>query len=532
MEKNIRLPLLAGNFFLLVVMISLWIAFAPLQIGGKVSYVIVNGISMEPNYHTGDLILVRQADLYEIGDVVAYHDPEMRANIIHRIIAIDSDNYTIQGDNNSWIDGHRPTKREILGKLWIYLPKAGSTALWFRQPFHMAIMLGMLGGVFMVDMKAKKHGERKKKSSSSMAIPFDILFYTLGMIGLVFLGMEIYACTQPISKAAEKISYKQTGTFSYSASGTPILYDTGAASSGEPIFTRITCQLAAGFQYKLDIGGLEELQGVEHLDAIVEDDQTGWQRTIPLTADTSFDQPGFKSEASIDLCKIQKLVKSVEQETGIKTHNILKIVASVSVNGMIGGAAFTDTFHPELLFHFDTMRFYLDDGDRADLLQTITPGSFDNLKSIDNRFSFLGLKGTIRALRITAICGFLLSLVALLIVCFFWSRILRTDPERAIRLKYGSLLIDMKESGQGLESSALVIELASIDQLARLAERINCAIIHTISASGHIYLVKSEATLYRYTVPQSTIDNDAPDLTLNAESLEPSEEATSLENHS
>ena len=43
----------------LVLTAAIWIAFAPIQMGGSLAYVIVNGNSMEPNFHIGDLVIVR-----------------------------------------------------------------------------------------------------------------------------------------------------------------------------------------------------------------------------------------------------------------------------------------------------------------------------------------------------------------------------------------------------------------------------------------------------------------------------------------
>ena len=47
--------------FLIVCVVSAWILFAPLQLGGQAAYVIVNGNSMEPGFYLGDLVIVRQA---------------------------------------------------------------------------------------------------------------------------------------------------------------------------------------------------------------------------------------------------------------------------------------------------------------------------------------------------------------------------------------------------------------------------------------------------------------------------------------
>ncbi len=70
---------------------AIWLAFAPANLGGQVSYVLVNGISMEPGFHTGDLAIMRLATNYQVGDIVAYADAQMNANVIHRIIGIEGD---------------------------------------------------------------------------------------------------------------------------------------------------------------------------------------------------------------------------------------------------------------------------------------------------------------------------------------------------------------------------------------------------------------------------------------------------------
>ena len=80
---------------------AIWLAFAPLKLGGRVSYVMVNGISMEPGFHTGDPAIMRQAANYQVGDIVAYADAQMHANVIHRIIGVEEDQFVLKGDNNS-----------------------------------------------------------------------------------------------------------------------------------------------------------------------------------------------------------------------------------------------------------------------------------------------------------------------------------------------------------------------------------------------------------------------------------------------
>jgi signal peptidase I len=69
----------------ILVIVIAWTIFAPLEVGGKVKYVIIDGTSMLPKFVNGDLVVVRQAPYYEVGDVVASSYPGI-GTVIHRIV--------------------------------------------------------------------------------------------------------------------------------------------------------------------------------------------------------------------------------------------------------------------------------------------------------------------------------------------------------------------------------------------------------------------------------------------------------------
>ena len=54
-----------------LVLAAVWL-FWPSALGGGTTYVATHGNSMEPGFHTGDLAILRPADRYAVGDVVAY----------------------------------------------------------------------------------------------------------------------------------------------------------------------------------------------------------------------------------------------------------------------------------------------------------------------------------------------------------------------------------------------------------------------------------------------------------------------------
>src|SRR3712207_4166967 len=103
MKKPSKLKtVLAGANVALVIVA--WVAFAPRELGGSVSYVITHGVSMEPRVHQGDLVLVRRAPAYRAGDVIAYDSALLKRPVMHRIVSGGPRGYVTKGDNNDWLD--------------------------------------------------------------------------------------------------------------------------------------------------------------------------------------------------------------------------------------------------------------------------------------------------------------------------------------------------------------------------------------------------------------------------------------------
>ena len=161
MKINKSHSTLAATLLSLTLVLIAWMALAPTQLGGQVSYVIVDGNSMETDFHLGDLILVRKSQTYQVGDAVTYQNAELGRYVFHRIVNLNFDRFVLQGDNNSWLDSYQPASEEIIGKLWIHIPKAGKAIEWLRVPLHLAIAIGLLGGSLMSNMliQSSKHGK-------------------------------------------------------------------------------------------------------------------------------------------------------------------------------------------------------------------------------------------------------------------------------------------------------------------------------------------------------------------------------------
>lgn len=502
MPKSAHLPIIAINLIMVVSLAAIWIAFAPVNIGGQATYVMVNGNSMEPGFHKDDLAIVKAAPAYNVGDIVTYHDAEMGANVIHRIIAMDQDHYVLQGDNNSWIDAYHPTRDEIIGKLWIHAPQLGVAMQWLRLPVNMALTTALLGGFLMTSIlpQQKKHtkGKTKNKPSGNTGGWFEMTLYGLGLVAVVFLGLAIFAFTRPLTRTAEDIKYKQTSAFSYTAAATPGIYDTEMLGSGEPIFPKLTCSINIGLIYNLVGDNLQEVSGKMQINAYVADSQSGWQRTIPLQAETAFLGATYFSTAILDLCQVQAMLASVEQQTGFHPGTYtLTILPQVDITAQTAGQQLNDTFASPLVFNFDSVHFFLaNNKPGTDPLSFSKDGVLLNTTSEANTLSALGLEFRVLDLRLTGVIGLGIAMAGLLIISVYFLDTARRSPEALIRMKYGTILMEVYK--QDVESNSPVIDVTSIDDLARLAERQNAMILHTTHNFLQYYFIQSEDTTYRY----------------------------------
>ncbi len=156
--------------------IAAWFFLAPTSVGGRVSYLIATGSSMELGIHQGDLILARAPDDYRIGDIAAYQNKSVGKVVLHHIISRDADLFTLKGDNNSFIDEYRPTRLDLIGVPWVLIPGAGNILLWLATPLHAALVVGafffvMLGGLAFFVKKRRRLGRKSLPAKKQLRFP-------------------------------------------------------------------------------------------------------------------------------------------------------------------------------------------------------------------------------------------------------------------------------------------------------------------------------------------------------------------------
>ncbi len=543
---------------MLVITVTAWVVFAPSQLGGQAIYVIVNGKSMEPLFHFGDLVIAHSSPIYQVGDVVVYHSAELKSLVFHRIIATDLDHFILKGDNNSWIDSYQPSQAELIGKFWILIPNTGRVVKWLQSPLSMGIMAGVLGIVLMglffnrpkngremikkpkqdwlrsakawgyrnfvgrFNIYSKRNITGMKRSDEpalsiissdpvltpvannnlkSLGAVIEASLFIFGFIALAALILAIFAFTRPLwVDVADNVNFKQLGSFSYSTTAPAGVYDSTAVTTGEPLFPKLTCTMNLQFVYSILGDSPQNLAGTHQISAIIEDDRSGWQRTLPLEAQTDFTGSAFVSNTSLDLCQVEEVVAAMEDATDLHQSSYSLIInPRVAITGTMSSKVLQTVFEPQLLFLFDKVHFYIYKSDATtDPLNPSQDGIIAGTRTQSNSISLLGLKLDLARTRVIALVIFGLSVSGLLILALYTSRKVHASQEALVQVKYGSMLVDVKD--KPLEMSLPSIDVMTMDDLAKLAERHSGVILHEAHGLVHYYFVQGDRIIYRYMI--------------------------------
>ncbi|MCU1414515.1 MAG: signal peptidase [Microbacteriaceae bacterium] len=149
-----------------VALLALW----PAQYGGFTGLTIVNGHSMEPTYHTGDLVLSLREPAYQPGEVVSYLIPKGQpgagGRVIHRVLSVSTTTgtavYTTQGDNNTSTDPWHFGSSDVLGKAVFSVPSIGTLLGKLANP----LILGLAAAAAVFGIVWRFGRDPKKKNSS------------------------------------------------------------------------------------------------------------------------------------------------------------------------------------------------------------------------------------------------------------------------------------------------------------------------------------------------------------------------------
>jgi signal peptidase I len=502
-----------------------WICFAPIALGGRTAYVVTHGISMEPRFHTGDLAIVRAASSYKVGQIVAYHSSLLREVVLHRIVGIRGGRYIFKGDNNDFFDPVHPTRSELIGRLWIHLPRVGAVLERFRSPLGAAILAAGIGLLlvgfekeYVKGRRSRIRGRRTVAAETRTVKPADPegplaaglrdWLIAAGIAVAVFAALCLFAFDRPFRVAGTRaVPYKQQAAFTYSADVAPgAVYPKGNLVTGDPIFLNFVDNLDVGLHYRLVTPGATHVTGTSTV-VLRLTGPTGWSRTLPLVGEHSFTNGRFSATAEVDLTSVKSLLSQVQSLTGVTgSSSTVAIVATVHLIGHLSGSHLRTTFSPVLNFQLGATQLQPEGasgslaGPNAGFIDTRS-GSVTVASSRANPLRVFGHLLGVKFLRVFAAAGLLLSVLAALVLGILLLRLRRLDEAEQIGAQYRHLIVPLADdtalSGQE------PVDLASMEALVRFAEHCGRLILHTQRDGGDSYLLNDGDTVYRYRVGET-----------------------------
>jgi signal peptidase I len=396
----------------LAIVAAAWFFLAPPLLGGSTSYVATEGVSMQPRFHTGDLVLVRARSSYHTGEIVAYRSGLLHSVVLHRIVGMRGNGYVFKGDNNNFLDPQTVPASDLVGALWIHWPGG---AKHFAQIRHPAVIGGLialaaillLGGLFTHRRRRRRRNRRtqsrlagasphgspspglaaptaiglgidasrrvqapldagpagayrrraaaaaapQRKAIDTSSWPVRVAIAGTGaLVSLVLLAFLAYSKPATVP-ATVTVPYSLGGTFSYSAAATRgTAYPTGRAATGDPLYLKLVQLLNLRFAYKFQADDEHTMSGKASLVAVISAN-TGWKRKIVLQPPMSFSGDQLTLNGLLDLSAIPPILKELEASTDVTGNAYeLQVIPHIHITGTVGGLLVQKSLDPVLRF--------------------------------------------------------------------------------------------------------------------------------------------------------------------------------------
>jgi signal peptidase I len=511
-----------------------WLNFAPTRLGGDSIYVVTSGISMEPRFHTGDLAILRPASPYEVGEIVGYRSPHIGI-VMHRIIGEKGGDFLMKGDNNNFVDEYHPAPSDVVGRLWLHVPKVGHLINSQRnRETSVAVAAVAMAGVIGVPAERERRRRRKRArrdgTSASNAksfrppshrsrgggpvmavigLPGQVAASIISVVALAALVLGAFSFTHSTTAVTtEHLSYRQTGTWSYSAHAKGDVYANGVVTTGQPIFLAVAPVVKVAFSYKFVSALPTRLTGRAGLTAVLTS-SAGWSHTLPVGPKTSFSGTGVQLTGTLNLPAIERLLASIAAQigsgTGAGVSYTLALEPTVQVSGLLGGSSpLRGSFDPPLSFTLAGNEAQLNSGQSgstttlAQLVQPSTAGFVGVPRTTSANLSFLGLHPSVSASREVAAWVLLACVLALLGLGFLLWKASRAAETDRIGARYGSILVAVERPEALGEAGS--VRVANVEDLVKIAEHEGRMILHCAGESGRDYFVQDQALTYLYSV--------------------------------
>jgi signal peptidase I len=524
---------LAG-ILVLAVLVLFWVFFAPVQLGGRTYYSATVGTSMQPLFHKGDLAIVHRSSSYRVGDIVLYESAILHRPVLHRIIVIQNGHYFFKGDNNDFVDPGYATSNELLGKLWLHIPKAGRILGWFGAPTHTAL-LGGLAAAFLF-MGGSRKGKRRRRRSGTSKRPAGItkrpaqtspgvkrmpaFFHRprksaeniIGGLALLLAAVVVAAgFGAPLARTVSVTGFHQRGTFSYHAKTLhpSNSYPTGTVSSGQPIYLSLIKNMSVAFRYRFDSNFAHSVHGTVTLKALVSS-SGAWQHLYTLEKTKAFTGDTARVAGTFDLTQLVALTSEISTEAGTPgVDYTIQLEPTVHVTGRVDGQRISSTFLPILPFTLSPTALDLS------IPQTAAPPGATYTAPTAAQTLATGLNptqpGTVSApapnhlsfvryhLAVSSVRGLGLALAGIAVLAFL-AKLMKPrrevwSHEKRIAVRYGVVMVDVTALTDGASSLRTTI-IPDFESLAKLAQYCERPILRDTHEEQLAYAVEDEGRLY------------------------------------
>jgi signal peptidase I len=497
--------------FAALMLAAVWF-FWPMALGGGTTYVTTHGISMEPRFHTGDLAILRSADAYSVGDVVAYRSSSLDTIVMHRIVDVDGDRFVIQGDNNDWLDEDEPLQDEILGRLSLRIPHGGKALAALRSPGVLALIavaaLTVLGSarrprgrhtVRSVRRRSPSFATPTRARARQVALGSGAVALLAGAGGGVLLAMP---STQTDSRT---LQVTQQGQFSYTGAAVPgTTYPTGVIATGDPVYTKLTDGLTVSFVDTISGPGVEALAGTVRLDlSVVTPD--GWSAVLGQGPAASVQDGVASASAVIDPATAAAFLGRHYEEVGANSGGATLVVNPVvQVTGTVAGQSFTAGALPGLTFSMDATALRPAAGKDGGLAPTAqTAVTVDEV--VARHFPVLSFSVPISAARIAA--GVVLAVALVVLGAGAWvGRSRSGDAADDFLVRHAARILTV----DGFTPGQTVVDVSDAESLHKVAERLDGLVLHHAGPDGQVLAVQDSDVTYRYVFPDGMSQRPKP----------------------
>jgi len=457
-------------------------------ITGVLSLVTTFGNSMEPRIAAGDLVVVRAAS-YEVGDVVAYHSPELRQVVLHRIVNRDGDRFVFSGDHNDFLDPERLPATAVVGQELLHIPNGATWLQRLTGPPALAaatVLLLAAGGATSTrrtrrkDRRTVSPRHHISRTRALIALPPALLPVAAGVaaLGVAGLALSGLAWIRPASASVPATSGTPAAvTFSYLAKVRPsAAYDGTTARSPQPIFRALADRVTVAYRYTGPPGTVAVAARLSTA--------SGWTTTLPLSAPVKIDG-SYDGTVTLTLSDLERRAEAaaqvIRQPAGTVT---VTVVPTVRWSG--GGK-----FAPQLQLALDALTLK-----PAGELSVTGGGAASGQRSVPATITALGRSIEVDTARGLGLVAVLVAVLAGLALAVATTRVRPLGESELIRRRYRSLVLPVLP--MALAAGRPVVDVPYVDSLVKLAERYGLLVLTWSRGGVDTYLVQDEGTTYRY----------------------------------